>query len=108
MNKNFVVGRLQWTNRNRLSRVTLVLALALLGMGPEALGQENARSGAVFGGLAGAVVGGVVGHHHKDQTAEGALIGGAVGAVAGHGVRLLHHACVKQEASASASWDECC
>jgi len=50
---------------------------------PMALGQENARNGAVLGGLTGAVVGGVVGHNHKDQTAEGALIGGAVGAVAG-------------------------
>lgn len=46
-------------------------------------GQESTRNGAVLGGLAGAVVGGVVGHNHKDQTAEGALIGGAVGAVAG-------------------------
>jgi hypothetical protein len=48
-----------------------------------AQGQENTRNGAVLGGLTGAVVGGVVGHNHKDQTAEGALIGVAVGAVAG-------------------------
>ncbi|MFN6402008.1 MAG: glycine zipper domain-containing protein [Planctomycetota bacterium] len=83
MYKKFVVGRLPGTHRSQLSRVTVVLALAVLVMGPEVLGQENARSGAVFGGLAGAVVGGVVGHNHKDQTTEGALIGGAVGAVAG-------------------------
>ncbi|RLS98873.1 MAG: glycine zipper 2TM domain-containing protein [Planctomycetota bacterium] len=66
-----------------LSKLTLWLALACPIHGSVVFGQENTRNGAVLGGLAGAVVGGVVGHNHKDQTAEGALIGGAVGAVAG-------------------------
>jgi hypothetical protein len=35
-----------------------------------------------MGGLAGAVIGGVIGHQN-DELAEGALIGGAVGAIAG-------------------------
>ncbi|MFN9465266.1 MAG: glycine zipper domain-containing protein, partial [Planctomycetota bacterium] len=64
-------------------RVIAPVAVSFVMVCPMALGQENARNGAVLGGLTGAVVGGVVGHNHKDQTAEGALIGGAVGAVAG-------------------------
>ena len=67
----------------KFSKVTLWLALAFPIHSSIASAQENTRNGAVLGGLAGAVVGGVVGHNHKDQTAEGALIGGAVGAVAG-------------------------
>ena len=67
----------------RLSGLAILLAISPLIFQSESLGQENTRNGAVLGGLAGAVVGGVVGHNHKDQTAEGALIGGAVGAVTG-------------------------
>ncbi len=40
------------------------------------------KDGAVFGGVAGAVIGGIVGHQNN-ETPEGALIGGAVGAIAG-------------------------
>ncbi len=67
----------------RLSGLAILLTISPLIFQSESLGQESTRNGAVFGGLAGAVVGGVVGHNHKDQTAEGALIGGAVGAVTG-------------------------
>jgi hypothetical protein len=44
--------------------------------------QNQTRDGALMGGVAGALLGGVVGHQ-KHETAEGALIGGAVGALAG-------------------------
>lgn len=40
------------------------------------------KDGAILGGVAGAVIGGIVGHQN-DETPEGALIGGAVGAIAG-------------------------
>ena len=35
-----------------------------------------------MGGVAGAVIGGIIGHQN-DETPEGALIGGAVGAITG-------------------------
>lgn len=44
--------------------------------------QSQTRDGAVLGGVAGAVIGGIVGHQNN-ETPEGALIGGAVGAIAG-------------------------
>ncbi len=44
--------------------------------------QSQTREGAALGGIAGAVIGGIVGHQN-DEVAEGALIGGAVGAIAG-------------------------
>ena len=42
----------------------------------------NSQRGAVSGGAAGAIIGGIIGHQN-DETPEGALIGGAVGAIAG-------------------------
>lgn len=45
-------------------------------------GQGRARDSAAVGGVAGAVIGGIIGHQN-DETPEGALIGGAVGAIAG-------------------------
>jgi hypothetical protein len=45
-------------------------------------GQTNRTQGAALGGIAGAVVGGIIGHQN-DEVPEGALIGGAVGAIAG-------------------------
>jgi outer membrane lipoprotein SlyB len=88
MHKRFKFGSLGmvWLAFSR--RIFSPVAVCLVVAGPMAAvpmakGQENTRNGAVLGGLTGAVVGGVVGHNHKDQTAEGALIGGAVGAVAG-------------------------
>ena len=44
--------------------------------------QNQTRDGALMGGVAGALLGGVIGHQ-KHETTEGALIGGAVGALAG-------------------------
>jgi uncharacterized protein YcfJ len=44
--------------------------------------QNNSQKGALFGGTAGAVLGGVIGKQN-DRTAKGAIIGGLAGAVAG-------------------------
>lgn len=44
--------------------------------------QQRARDGAVVGGTAGAILGGIIGHQN-DETPEGAILGGVVGAVAG-------------------------
>ncbi len=46
------------------------------------MAQGRTGQGAALGGVAGAVVGGIIGHQN-DETPEGALIGGAVGAIAG-------------------------
>lgn len=61
-----------------------LLAIALLAsFGSTTLvAQQNRNKGAVVGGAAGAVIGGIVGHQNN-ETPEGALIGGAVGAIAG-------------------------
>ena len=45
-------------------------------------GQSNTQRGAVAGGAAGAIIGGIVGKQNN-ETAEGALIGGALGALTG-------------------------
>lgn len=45
-------------------------------------GQSYRNQDAAVGGIAGAVIGGIIGHQN-DETPEGALIGGAVGAIAG-------------------------
>ena len=47
-----------------------------------ALGQGRTQRGATLGGVAGAVIGGIIGHQN-DETTEGILIGSAVGAIAG-------------------------
>ncbi len=44
--------------------------------------QGRTRDGATVGGVAGAIIGGIIGHQN-DETPEGVIIGGAVGAVAG-------------------------
>ncbi len=46
------------------------------------LAQNNTQRGAVTGGAAGAIIGGIIGNQN-DETPEGILIGGAVGALAG-------------------------
>ncbi|MEM7477805.1 MAG: YMGG-like glycine zipper-containing protein [Planctomycetota bacterium] len=46
------------------------------------LSQSRTKDGATVGGLAGAVIGGIIGKQN-DETPEGALIGGAVGAITG-------------------------
>lgn len=60
-----------------------VLGGAMLAHCSSGFAQEKTRDGALLGGAAGAVIGGIIGNNKNDQTAEGALIGGAVGAVAG-------------------------
>ena len=66
------------TKRTILSVGLIVTCLCC----PNVLGQSYRNQDAGFGGLAGAVVGGIIGHQN-DEVAEGALIGGAVGAIAG-------------------------
>lgn len=56
--------------------------LLLLLPAAAASAQGNTQRGATFGGLAGAIAGGLIGDHN-DEAGAGALIGGAVGAVAG-------------------------
>lgn len=59
------------------------LIAAWLGLATNhALAQSNTERGAVKGGAAGAIIGGIIGHQN-DETPEGILIGGAVGALAG-------------------------
>lgn len=65
------------TNRIVFLAITIVVASHSL-----TWAQNNTERGAVGGGLAGAVIGGIIGNQN-DETAEGALIGGAVGALAG-------------------------
>ncbi|MFN9912182.1 MAG: glycine zipper domain-containing protein, partial [Pirellulaceae bacterium] len=60
------------------ARTTLLASIACSG----SLGQAQTKDGAILGGVAGAVIGGIVGHQN-DETPEGALIGGAVGAITG-------------------------
>ncbi len=63
-------------------RTTLAVMIFSLAVMNTTFGQTYRRQDAGFGGLAGAVVGGIIGHQN-DETAEGAIIGGAVGAIAG-------------------------
>jgi uncharacterized protein YcfJ len=62
----------------------MVLVLAASVAGCESMG-ENTKKGAGLGALAGAAVGGIVGHQGGHGW-EGALIGGATGAVLGGAV----------------------
>ena len=70
-------------DRNNSSILGLTLAVWVLAcsVAPVA-GQSYRKQDAAVGGLAGAVIGGIIGHQN-DETPEGALIGGAVGAIAG-------------------------
>jgi len=56
--------------------------VVLVGLAVPASAQTYRGEGAALGGLAGAVVGGIIGHQN-DEVPEGALIGGAVGAITG-------------------------
>jgi outer membrane lipoprotein SlyB len=61
----------------------LFLAVAIVSvLTSNSFAQQRSRDGAVAGGAAGAIIGGIIGHQN-DETPEGALIGGVVGAVAG-------------------------
>jgi len=72
-------------------RLNVLKKQILLGMGwlvvlsllnPCCHGQNQTQRGAVTGGTAGAVIGGIIGKQN-DRTAKGAIIGGVTGAVAG-------------------------
>ncbi|WP_161604755.1 glycine zipper domain-containing protein [Roseiconus nitratireducens] len=62
--------------------VILLLAASHLAVLPSVGAQNNQQRGATFGGLAGAIAGGLIGDHN-DEAGAGAVIGGVVGAVAG-------------------------
>lgn len=71
------------------------IILTLLGLGSAvANAQVQTQRGATFGGLAGALAGGLIGDHNNEAGA-GAAIGGVVGAVAGG---LWGNAADKQQA----------
>ncbi len=65
--------------RATIAWLSTALVATLSGIGQA---QYQTRDGALLGGVAGAVIGGVVGHQ-KHETGEGALIGGVAGAVTG-------------------------
>ena len=62
---------------------TIQITLAILALfSTHSYGQSRTQNGATVGGVAGAVIGGIIGKQN-DETPEGVLIGGAVGAIAG-------------------------
>lgn len=64
-------------------KVRIASSMALLSIVvPPCYGQTHTQDGAILGGLAGAIAGGIIGHQN-DETPEGALIGGALGAITG-------------------------
>lgn len=62
---------------------TLLAMLTAVSFLSTAYAQNYRSQDTAVGGLAGAVIGGIIGHQN-DETPEGALIGGAVGAIAGN------------------------
>lgn len=64
-----------------LIRLSLAVATVVVSA-QSSFAQSRTQNGATVGGLAGAVIGGIVGKQN-DETPEGALIGGAVGAITG-------------------------
>lgn len=69
-------------------RASLIIAASLfsfsiVGVAGDAFAQLNIQQEAVTGGVAGAIIGGIVGNQN-DETAEGVAIGGVVGAIAGN------------------------
>ncbi len=62
----------------------ILLLISALACCPAGLlrAQSNTQRGALAGGTAGAIIGGIIGNQN-DETPEGILIGGAVGALAG-------------------------
>lgn len=63
-------------------RTLLCVIAVLMWTATSSHAQSYRNQDAAVGGLAGAVIGGIIGHQN-DETPEGALIGGAVGAIAG-------------------------
>ena len=69
-------------------RASLIVAASLfsfsiVGGTGDAFAQLNIQQEAVTGGVAGAIIGGIVGNQN-DETVEGVAIGGVVGAIAGN------------------------
>ena len=65
-----------------MTRRTLLSLVTVLSLVSSSFAQSYRNQDAATGGLAGAVIGGIIGHQN-DETPEGALIGGAIGAIAG-------------------------
>lgn len=63
-------------------KISIALLLLIASVSPVQAQLNNTQRGALSGGAAGAVIGGIIGNQN-DETPEGALIGGAVGAIAG-------------------------
>ena len=59
-----------------------ILGISLVVLVVPAFGQGHTEEGAVLGGVAGAIAGGIIGHQN-DETPEGAILGGILGAVTG-------------------------
>ena len=66
----------------RLLLIPAATLASVVMMVPPAFAQHQTQRGATFGGLAGAVAGGLIGDHNGEAGA-GAAIGGALGAVTG-------------------------
>ena len=65
-----------------LFKTLLSFAVTALMITPSFAQLTNSQGGALGGGTAGAIIGGIIGNQN-DETSEGVLIGGAVGAIAG-------------------------
>ena len=68
--------------RTLLSTAIICFAIVCHAESPCVGQATNTQRGALTGGAAGAIIGGIIGNQN-DETPEGALIGGAVGAIAG-------------------------
>lgn len=66
----------------RISKRLWICTVLFSAIASNCQAQNQTRDGALMGGVAGALLGGVIGHQNHETT-EGALIGGAVGALAG-------------------------
>lgn len=91
------MSRLTHCKRNSPACVSFAAAfLAAVLFGPVAAnGQGGTQRGATWGGLAGAVAGGLIGDHN-DNAGAGAAIGGIIGAVSGG---ILGNAADKERAA---------
>ena len=86
--------------------VSVSVLLATLVFSGQVFAQTNTERGALAGGTAGAIIGGIIGHQN-DETPEGILIGGAVGALAGgligndHDRQIRHQYYYQQQRAAA-------
>lgn len=80
---DFDLGNLsQGSEMMRLTGLVILASCVCLMNGRMASAQSRTKDGATVGGIAGAVIGGIIGKQN-DETPEGVLIGGAVGALTG-------------------------